>query len=206
MKLFYSPGACSIGIHLLLQEIGAPFETQRVMLAEGAQHKPEFLAINPKAKVPALQLDDGRALTEYPAIAWYLGASYPDAGLIPGDALGQAHALEAMDYCVATIHMRGFARLFRTSSFSENPAEQDAIKAQGHDIIASGFAVLDASLADRDYVAGDYSVADGAVYYVSRWGRERVGLTLPPNLEAHYQRMVARPAVRRTLEAEGLPA
>ena len=72
MKLYYMPGACSIGIHVLLEEIGKPYEAQLVNLREGGQFKPEFTAVNPKSKVPTLVRDDGSVLTEYPAIAWWL--------------------------------------------------------------------------------------------------------------------------------------
>jgi glutathione S-transferase len=78
MKLFYGPGACSIGIHVILEELGAPFETQAVSTRDGSVRKPEYLAINPKAKVPALLRDDGTVLTEFPVIAWWLARSNPE--------------------------------------------------------------------------------------------------------------------------------
>ena len=78
MKLMYSPGACSIGIHVLLEEIGKPYEAQLVNLREGAQFKPEFTAVNPKSKVPTVVRDDGSVLTEYPAIAYWLARTNPD--------------------------------------------------------------------------------------------------------------------------------
>ena len=78
MKLFYAPGACSIGIHVLLEEIGKPYEAQLVNLREGGQFKPDFTAVNPKSKVPTLVPDDGSVLTEYPAIAYYLARTNPD--------------------------------------------------------------------------------------------------------------------------------
>ena len=83
MKLFYAPGACSIGIHVLLEEIGKPYEPVLLNTKEGAQFKQEFTSINPKSKVPTLQRDDGSVLTEYPAIAYWLAASNPEAGLRP---------------------------------------------------------------------------------------------------------------------------
>ena len=113
MKLMYSPGACSIGIHVLLEEIGKPYEAQLVNLREGAQFKPEFTSVNPKSKVPTLVRDDGSVLTEYPAIAYWLARTNPDKKLLPDDVDGQARVLEALDYAVATIHMQGFSRLFR---------------------------------------------------------------------------------------------
>ena len=96
MKLMYSPGACSIGIHVLLEEIGKPYETQLVNLREGGQFKPEFTSVNPKSKVPTLVRDDGSVLTEYPAIAYWLARTNPDKKLLPDDVDGQARALEAI--------------------------------------------------------------------------------------------------------------
>jgi len=106
MKLYYSPGACSVGIHVLLEEIGAPYEAVLVNLKEGAQFKPEFAGLNPKSKVPALERDDGSILTEYPAIAFWLASRFPTAGLMPSGMDAQARALECTDYCVATMHMQ----------------------------------------------------------------------------------------------------
>ncbi len=85
MKLFYAPGACSLGIHVLLEEIGKPYETAVVKFAEGAQYKPDFTAINPKSKVPTLVRDDGSVLTEFPAIAYWLARTNPQAKLLPDD-------------------------------------------------------------------------------------------------------------------------
>src|SRR5690242_3111960 len=131
MKLYYGPGACSIGIHVLLEEIGKPYAAQAIKLADRDQYKPEFTAINPKSKVPALVRDDGSVLTDFPAIAYWLARTNPDKKLWPDDAESQMRALEAMDYLVATMHMQGFARIFRPENFSPNPAEHDQIKQRG---------------------------------------------------------------------------
>src|SRR5690606_33902221 len=97
MKLYYSPGACSIGIHVLLEEIGKPYEAVLTNTREGAQFRPEYVAINPKSKVPTLVRDDGSVLTEYPAIAFWLARTNPEAKLLPDDPESQARALEAID-------------------------------------------------------------------------------------------------------------
>src|SRR5207247_5131689 len=89
MKLFYSPGACSIGIHVLLEEIGKPYQTELVNLREGAQFKPEFTSVNPKSKVPTVARDDGSILTEYPAIAYWLARTNPEKKLLPDDVESQ---------------------------------------------------------------------------------------------------------------------
>ena len=156
MKLMYSPGACSIGIHVLLEEIGKPYEAQLVNLREGAQFKPEFTSVNPKSKVPTLVRDDGSVLTEYPAIAYWLARTNPDKKLLPDDVDGQARMLEALDYAVATIHMQGFSRLFRASNYTPNPADEDKVKERGKEMVEKGFAVMDKTLAGKDYLAGSY--------------------------------------------------
>ena len=204
MKLLLGNGACSLGIHILLEEIGKPYETQAIKLMEGEQYKPEFTSINPKSKVPTLVRDDGSVLTEYPAIAVWLARTNPDKHLLPADPEGEARVLETIDYSVATIHMQGFARLIRTSNFTPNEADYEKVRARGREIIEKGYGLLDKGLAGRDYVVGGFSIADTAVFYVSYWGRDRMKMALPSNLEAHYGRMRARPAVQRVVQAEGL--
>ena len=203
MKLFYAPGACSIGIHVLLEEIGKPYETEAVNLREGAQFKPEFTAVNPKSKVPTLVRDDGSVLTEYPAIAYWLARVNPGLKLLPDDFDGQARCLELTDHAVSTIHMQGFSRLFRASNFSPNASDEEAVKARGAEIVAKGFASMDQALEGKQYLCGLYSIADTALFYTEFW-TQRVGLTLPKNCAAHLERMLARPAVAATLKAEGL--
>jgi glutathione S-transferase len=204
MKLYYSPGACSLGIHILLEETGKPYETVAVNLREGEQHKPAFVAVNPKSKVPTLARDDGSILTEFPAIAYWLAATNPDARLLPTDADGAARAMEAMDFAVATIHMQGFGRLFRPSNYSPTASDEDAVKARGKELVEKGFALMDKRLAGNDYVAGAFSVADAALFYTEFWAAGRMGMTLPPNCAAHYKRMLERPAVAAVMKQEGL--
>jgi glutathione S-transferase len=203
MKLYYAPGACSIGIHVLLEEIGKPYEAEAVNLREGAQYKPPFAAVNPKSKVPTLVRDDGTVMTEYPSIAYWLARTNPFANLLPDDIDRQARVLELMDYAVATIHMQGFARMFRSANFTPNAADEDAVKARGKDIAEKGFATIDKALEGKDYAVGSYSIADSALFYVEFWSK-RVGMTIPANTAAHLDRMLARPAVQRMLAQEGL--
>jgi glutathione S-transferase len=206
MKLLFAPGACSLGIHLLLEEIGKPYEIQRVNLAEGAQYKPDFIAVNPKSKVPTLVRDDGSVLTEFPAIAYWLAATNPQAKLLPNDPDALARALEAMDYVVATMHMQGFTRIFRPGNFAPNAADEEAVKARGKEIFEKGLAVMDKALAGKEYLVGPFSIADAALFYVEFWGGARLKMDLPANCAAHYQRVLARPAVQRMMQQEGLAA
>lgn len=202
--LYYAPGACSIGIHVLLEEIGQPYEAVPVKLMEGEQYKPPFVELNPKSKVPTLKKADGSVLTEYPAIAFYLAATNPAAKLLPATPEGQAMALQYADHAVATLHMQAFSRMFRPANFAPSEADHEAVKARGKELYEKGLAVMDKALAGKDYLCGDYSFADSALFYVSMWWVKRMAGTLPANVDGHYKRMLARPAVQRTLVAEGL--
>lgn len=206
MKLFYSPGACSIGIHLLLEEIGAPYETQKVDLAGGEQTRPPFSEMNPKGKVPTVQLDDGTVLTEFPVIAQYLAqnGAGPD-GLWPREEAAALHAAETMQFCVGTIHPQGFARLFRPANFAGNETEYDGVRAKGREMLGKQFAVVSGALGDKPYIAGDaFSAADAAMFYVEFWASKRFPMELPGNVRAHFERVMARPATERVFQAEGL--
>lgn len=204
MKLLYSPGACSVGIHVLMEEIGKPYEAQAINFREREQYQPAFTEKNPKSKVPTLVRDDGSVLTEFPAIAFWLARSNPEKKLLPDDVEGQTRVLEAMDYAVATIHMQGFTRIFRPERFAPSGSDHDAVKAQGREIFDKGLALLDKQMAGKEYAAGAFSIADAALFYVEFWASARMKMELPSNLKAHYQRMLARPAVQRALKEEGL--
>jgi len=208
MKLYYAPGACSVGIHILLEEIGRPYELSLVALKEGAQNKPEYLAVNPKAKVPALEIEaGGRVLTEFPAIALYLGLTNPGAGLLPADPEGVARAAEAVDYVTGTVHPHAFTRQFRPNVYATR--EEDYPKAVE---LAQANAEKFLNLIDREWTGGTYllptgfSIADAALFFVEYWQAKRVGKVLPPKLETHLKAMLDRPAVRRALEQEGMAA
>jgi glutathione S-transferase len=203
MKLYYSPGACSLGIHVLLEEIGKPYEVELINVREGMQFQPYFTAVSPKSKVPALQRDDGSVLTEYGAIATWLARTNPDAHLLPADPDSEARAVEALDYLVATVHMQGFTRIARPGNFAPNEADKEAVQTRGREIYAKGLGIIDAALEGREWLAGAYSLADSALFYVCNWA-PRAGIELPHNVAAHFARMKQRPAVQRALAAEGL--
>ncbi|MDB5363865.1 MAG: glutathione S-transferase [Rhodospirillales bacterium] len=206
MKLFYGPGTCAIGIHVILEEIGKPYDLHKIDFASKEQYSDAYKAINPKSKVPTLERDDGSVLTEFPAIATWLARTNPDAKLLPADIEGQVRALEAMDYVVATQHMQGFARLFRPENFSANPADQDAVKARGREIVTAAFRLMDKALEGKDFLLGGFSIADAALFYTEFWARERLKLELPANCTRHYAAMRARPSVRKALTDEGFAA
>ena len=208
MKLYYSPGACSIGIHILLEEIGKPYELSLVDLKSGAQSKPEFTAVNPKSKVPALELDEGGpALTEFPAIAAYLAAANPEANLAPKDPLGQARAIEAVDYITGTVHPHAFTRQFRPYNFAQREEDYPKAIEQARANAEKYFGVVDQLWKGDTWVLPHgFSIADAALFFVEYWQAKRVGQPLPPKLDAHLKAMLERPSVRRALEQEGMAA
>ena len=124
--------------------------------------------------------------------------------MMPAGMDAQARALECTDFCVATLHMQGFSRMFRPSNFAPSEADAEAVKARGKEIFSKGLALMDKALEGKEWLAGTYSFADTALFYVCFWWNARMGQDLPANVAAHYARMKARPAVQRTLAAEGL--
>ena len=202
MKLLYGPGACSVGIHVILEEIGKPFETVRVSTRDGSVHKPEFTAINPKSKVPTLIRDDGSVLTEFPVIAFWLARANTEAGLIAEDLEGQTRTLEMLDYICGTIHPQGFTRQFRPANFARDEDDQPRVIAQGKALIEKHLGVLVANWKGGEWLLPTgYSVADAALFFIDQWCI-RAGVPQPPRIAAHHQAMLARPAVQRTLARE----
>jgi glutathione S-transferase len=204
VKLFYSPGSCALGVHILMEEIGAPFDLQRINFAEGEQFGEAYRAINPKSRVPALQRDDGSVLTEFQAISIWLALTNPEKRLIPSDVDRHVRMMEALEYVVGTIHASGFRRLFRPMRFTPSAADYDAVKAEGLMIAKAGLALIDKSLGSKDFIADDFSIADPALFYVTWWAVVRLKIGLPANVQRHYDRMMDRPAVRKALKDEGL--
>lgn len=201
-KFYMTPGSCSTGIHILLEECGLVFEAYIVNLLAGDQYKKEFLAINPKGSIPALVLDDGSALTEFSAIAWWLARTYPKRKLLPEDIAGEVRGLGLMNYAVHTMHTQGFARIFTTERFAPSSSDHESVKAQGRQIIDKGFAIINRELEGRQYVNDHFGIADAALFYNEFWA-DRTGIPLPPNCEAHYRHLLTRPAVRQVLAEEG---
>lgn len=208
LTLFYSPGACSLAVHIALREAGAEFALHRVVLAEGAQFKPEFLAINPKARVPALRRGDV-VLTEGLAILDWVVRSWPAATLLPDDPWQRARAMEALVWLNGTVHGEMFASIFRPGRFVADPAVQPALKDTGMGRLRQTFAELDQRLTGREWLIGErFSLPDAYLFVLYRWGK-RVQLPMAsdyPQVRALVQRVLARPAVQAALAAEGLTA
>jgi glutathione S-transferase len=202
MKLYMTPGSCSTGVHIILEELEEVFEAHIVNLPAGDHFKPDYAAINPKSTIPALVRKDGSVLTEVPAIAYWLGRACRRGKLWPADMENEARAIELMAYVSGTVHGQGFARIFATGTFARNPADHPAVQRQGREIVEHCFAILNESIAGKTYAAGEFSVADPILFYVEFWA-DKTDIALPPNLASHYERMLARPAVRQVLREEG---
>ncbi len=202
MKFYMTPGSCSTGIHILLEEIGLVFEAYIVNLVKGDHLKPDYLAINPHGTIPTLLRDDGVALTDFVGIARWLAEAYPRRKLLPDDAEKTRAVIETMNYCVQHIHGDGFRRVFTPERYAARQGDVETIKAQGQEIVAGAMLVVNDELAGKDYVADTFSIADAALFYVEFWA-DKIGMPLPPNCLAHYQRMKTRPAVRQVLAEEG---
>lgn len=202
MKLYMTPGSCSTSIHILLEELEEVFEAHIVNLPAGDQFKPDYLAINPKANIPALVRPDGSVLTEVPAIAFWLAKTRRKGRFWPTDPEEETRALETMIFVSSTIHGQGFARYFAPGNFCPDSSLHESIKAQGLALAQKALALVDRQLEGRDWVAQNFSAADPVLFYVVFWA-DKVGMKLPANLLRHYRAMLARPAVNQVLREEG---
>ena len=201
MKFYMTPGSCSTAIHIILEELEEIFEAHIVNLPAGDQFRPEFLAINPKANIPALMRPDGSALTEVPAIAYWLGRARGRGRLWPKEIEDETRAIETMSFVAGSLHGHGFARIFAPGNFCPDSSLHESIKAQGRALVVKGFSILDKSLDGRSWIAGDFSVADAVLFYVEFSGqqdRHRPAATSAGALSRH-----ARPARRFACAARG---
>ncbi|QDF07545.1 glutathione transferase GstA [Myxococcus xanthus] len=200
MKLFYSPGACSLSPHIILREGGFAFTTEKVDIrAKKTAAGEDFLAINPKGYVPALQLDDGSLLTEGPAIVQFLADQVPDKKLAPANGTLERYRLQEMLNFISTEIHKGFSPLF-------NPAFPDEGKRLTRERLAQRLGVLEAVVATQAFLLGDqFTVADAYLFTTLNWaGHTKVDLEPFPALRAYHARVADRPSVQEALKAEGL--
>lgn len=182
LTLYFAPGSSSMAPHIALHEIGVPFEARPLSFAKKEQRAPTYLAINPEGRVPALVID-GTVLTEVAAILFYLGRRFPEAALLPHDIEGEAEVVSWMSFAASTLH----------------PARR-----HGLEHARPVYELADRRLNGRQWAVGQYSVAD--IHLFRLFWRFVASLKpdtdLFPNLWAHYRRMMARPAVQKTIEIE----
>jgi glutathione S-transferase len=200
MKLYYSPGACSLSPHIALREAGVAFEAEKVDLgSKQTEGGADYRAINPKGYVPALHLDDGQVLTEGPAIVQYIADLKPGSKLAPASGTHERYRLqEWLNFITAELH-KSIGSLFN----AKMPKEwQDQVK----EAIGNRFDFLSKQLEGKAFLTGDgFTVADGYLFTVLGWTKY-VGIDLAkwPVLQAYVGRVAQRPAVQAALKAEGL--
>jgi len=196
MKLYFSPGACSLADHIALIESGLPFEMEKVDLeAKRTASGTDYMVINPTGYVPALGLDEGVVLTENIAILSYI-AELSDKLTPPGE-LGRSRVLEALAYISTELH-KGFKPFFMPSSSGKE-------KSLACEVLARRFALFEVALGHHPYAVGDsFTVADCYLFVMLFWAKEKVGLYVPASLSAYYERLRDRSAVGTALKDEGL--
>ena len=198
LTFYHSPGSCSNGILLLLNEIGAAFDTWIVNVVRGDQRSDAYLAQNPKGKVPALKIDDETILTEFQTIAYWLANAHPDASLWPDDLMAQSRTLEALDFIVGSLHMRGFTFVKVPQKFLSDDSGKTALRAHGGAEVGKGLSILSGMMGERDYLLGDFGLADAALFYVLDWA-EQEGFKMPGNLAACHARLRERASFRKSM-------
>lgn len=199
MKLYYSPGACSLAAHVTLIEAGAKFDLERVDLGtKKAAGGADFLGVNPRGAVPVLVLDDGAILTECAAITQHVADNAPGSDMPAQGSLARARLYEAFNYLSSELH-KTYSPFFR-------PMSDEARKAQT-DLLNARLAVIESRLGDgRAWIAGDrYTPADAYFFVLTSWSKE-IGhdLSAFPRINALRAKIAERPAVKAAMKAEGL--
>jgi glutathione S-transferase len=202
MKLYYSPGACSLSPHIVLNEAGLPYTAEKVDLkSKKTESGADFITVNSKGAVPALVLDGGGVLTEGAAIVQYLADQKPESGLAPrAGTLERYRLMEILNYIATEVH-KSFGPLF-------NPMASAELKAGAIANLEGKFNWLSGFLGDKKFLMGDgFTVADAYLFTVLSWtGHVKMDLSRWPSLAAYVARVAARPKVQATLKAEGLAA
>ena len=198
MKLYFSPGACSLSPNIVAREAGVPLELVKVDTGSKKIHvEGDFFAVNPKGYVPALELDDGSVLTEGPAIVQYIADRKPESGLVPAASTNERYRMQEMlGYINSEIH-KAYSPLF-------NPATPPATVEERKAYLKKRYKLLDERLAGRDYLFGDrFTAADAYLFTVTNWaGYVKLDLSEYANLAAFQKRVAARPAVQEAMRAE----
>ncbi|MGN6517406.1 MAG: glutathione transferase GstA [Rhizomicrobium sp.] len=196
MKLYYSPGACSLSPHIVANEAGIPIDLVKVNLKDHTlEDGSDYYKINQKGYVPALELDDGQMLTEGPAIVQYLGDLKAEKHLIPQNGFGRYKVAEWLTFINGEIH-KNFGPLFGNAS--------DEAKADARAKIVKRFDYLNGALAGKQFLTGDtFTVADAYLFVMTTWA-QHMKIELPDNLRKFFHRVSQRPAVHQAMKEEGL--
>jgi glutathione S-transferase len=203
-KLYYAPGACSLASHIALEESGIPYETERLILMNGDQRKPEYLKLNPRGRVPTLVVD-GKVLTENMAILTYIGGGYPKAGLWPKQTWDQAQAVSMMAWLADTVHPT-YGHLFRPERYVDDAPHQEAVKAKARPMFEGYLREIDQLLEGRKWIIGDhFTVVDGYLLVFYRWAnRQGLPVKSMKNYTRHTEELLGRPKVAKVMSDEGI--
>lgn len=206
LKLFYGPNTCALAPHIALNEAGADFDLVKVDTQKGEQRSADYLAINPKSRVPALATDDG-ILTEVPVLLAYIGRTFPTAELTPFHGFEFFQMQSFNLYLASTVHIT-FAHLFRPERYADSDQAKADMKAKVATNLATQLGLVEEQLSDgREWVHGArYTLSDPYLYTFARWlEREGSGgIGAFPKLAAHRARMQTRAAVLKSLEQQGI--
>lgn len=200
LKLYTGTGTIGLACEIALEEAGVAYEVVRLKFAENEQRKAEYLAINPKSRVPALVTDQG-VLTETPAILGYVAETCPDAGLAPrDDAFAAARVLAFNSYLVGWVHPAAAHRV-RGNRWADDPAAIAEMARKAPLVFADAMALIDAEYLQGPWVMGEaYTICDPYLFVVANWlSRDGIDIARFPNVAAHFARMGERPAVQTVL-------
>ena len=203
IKLFYAPHTCALASHIALEEAGAAYMAVRVDFSRNEQRQPEYLAINPKGRVPALVTDDG-ILTETPAILAFIAQSFPAAGLAPLDdpfAFAQVQAFNS--YLCSTVHV-AHAHRMRGNRWADDPAAIAEMKRKVPEAVGAAYDLIEHGMLKGPWVMGQtYSICDPYLFTISEWLEgDGVDLSRLPRVIAHRTKMAERTAVRKAIAEE----
>ena len=200
VSLYYSPNSCALASHILLEEVGANYSVIEINFHKNEQRKSNYLSVNAKGRVPALLTEEG-VLTETPAILLYIAQKYPQKKMAPLNNIYQlAKAQEFNSYLCSTAHV-AHAHLSRGSRWADDPAAIAAMTAKVPETVGACFSFLETGMSDSPWVLGDdYSICDPYLFTITRWlKRDGVDRKKFPRIDAHYQRMKDRIAVKNVI-------
>ena len=202
LTFYYTPKTCALATHIALIDAGADYTLRRIDFKSGEQRSPEFLAINPKGRVPALVTPQG-ILTETTALLTYIAQTYPKANLAPTDPFALARLQSFTAFLSSTLHV-AHAHGPRGSRWTDDPAAQAALKSYVPTSVTAAFKLVEDTMLAGPFVMGDtYTIADPYLFTVSTWiEADQVDTTQIPRVMAHRQMMSNRPSVIRALAEE----
>jgi len=197
MKLYYAPAACSLAPHIVIREAGLNVALNKVSFGKArlTEDGRNFYDINPQGSVPALELDDGKVLTEAQVLLQFLASLAQEKHLAPTEGFDRWRLLETLNFIATELH-KGISPLFKKPT---DDARKGIV-----DTVANRFTLLDRKLGDKEYLIGRFSIADAYAFVTLNWAR-RFEIPVTPKLQAYFERIRSRPAVQLALQEEGLP-